>query len=210
MIIDEKCKKCRRAGEKLFLKGERCFTPKCAFTRKPYSPGILSSERKHRSSVTEYGIQMKEKQKVRNTYRISEKQFSNYVKKATEKKGVTPTEALYTSLESRLDNVVFRAGFASSRALARQMVAHGHIVVNGRKSLIPSRALIVGDVVSVREGSKRSKLFESFGEKLKNVKTPAWLKVDAEKSAITLQGKPVAAPGESTFNLTAVVEFYSR
>lgn len=210
MIIDEKCKKCRRAGEKLFLKGERCFTPKCAFTRKPYPPGILSSERKHRSSVTEYGIQMKEKQKVRNTYRVSEKQFGNYVEKATEKKGVTPAEALYEALESRLDNVVFRSGLVASRALARQIVAHGHIVVNGRKGTIPSRALVVGDVVAVREGSKNSKLFETLGEKLKNVKTPSWLKVDAEKSSITLQGKPVAAPGESVFNLTAVVEFYSR
>lgn len=210
MIIDEKCKKCRRAGEKLFLKGERCFTPKCAMERKPYPPGILSSERKHRSSVTEFGMQMRNKQKARNTYRVSEKQFSGYVKESTTKKGITPAEFLYEALESRLDNVVFRIGFANARALARQMVAHGHITVNGRKNTIPSRRLVVGDIIGVRAGSKSSKLFETLGEKLKNVKVPAWIKLDAEKQTATLQGKPKMEQGEASFNLTSVVEFYSR
>lgn len=210
MIIDQKCKKCRRAGEKLFLKGERCFTPKCAMERKPYPPGMLMSQRKHRSTTTEFGTQMRNKQKVRNTYRVSEKQFGNYVKESTTKKGSVPAEFLYEALESRLDNIVFRAGFANARSLARQMVAHGHITVNGRRCMIPSRRIKVGDVIAVRAGSKGSKLFEGLGEKLKTIKVPTWIKIDADKHTVAMQGKPKSAPGESTFNLTSVIEFYSR
>lgn len=210
MINDQKCKKCRRAGEKLFLKGERCFTPKCAIERKPYPPGRLLSEKKHRSNVTEYGIQMREKQKVRNTYRVSEKQFGNYIKDASAKQGANPAENLFEALESRLDNAVFRAGFAASRSLARQMVAHGHITVNGRRTDIPSRKLALGDVLAVRPGSKDSKLFEGLAEKLKTLTVPTWFKVDADKMTVTFQGKPKVAQGDHTFNLTSVIEFYSR
>lgn len=210
MITDQKCKKCRRAGEKLFLKGERCFTPKCAMERKPYAPGRLASEKKHRSSVTEYGIQMREKQRVRNSYRVSEKQFSNYVKSAARKIGTNPAEALFEALESRLDSAAFRAGFAQSRSLARQMVSHGHILVNGRRTTIPSRALKVGDVLSVREGSKDSKLFEGIAEKLQKVSAPTWVKIDPAHGTVTFQGKPKVAEGQNSFNLTAVIEFYSR
>lgn len=210
MITDQKCKKCRRAGEKLFLKGERCFTPKCAMERKPYPPGKILSEKKHRSNVTEYGTQMREKQKVRNTYRVSEKQFSGYVKEATRKTGAIPAEALFEALETRLDNVVFRAGFASSRSLARQMVAHGHITVNGRRTNIPSRRLNMGDVLSIRKGSKDSKLFENLGEKLKTQMIQPWVKMDAEKYEATIQGKPNLTKEEASFNLTSVIEFYSR
>lgn len=210
MITDQKCKKCRRAGEKLFLKGERCFTPKCAIERKPYPPGKLLSERKHRSSVTEYGTQMREKQKVRNTYRVSEKQFSNYVKEASGKQGINPAEYLFEALESRLDSAVYRAGFAKSRSLARQMVAHGHVTVNGRRTDIPSRRLKLGDVLAVRAGSAGSKLFEGLAERFKTLTVPTWLKLDAEKITATFQGKPKAGQGEAAFNLTSVVEFYSR
>lgn len=210
MIINQTCKKCRRVGEKLFLKGERCFTPKCAMERKPYPPGLPLSDHKHRSSVTEFGQQMRNKQKVRNTYRLNEKQFSGYVKEATGKKGATPAESLYEALELRLDNVVFRAGFTHARALARQMVAHGHITVNGRRSMISSRRLREGDVVAVRAGSKGSKLFETLGEKMKTVKVPTWIKVDAGAQTVTIQGKPKIVPGESSFDLTSVVEYYSR
>ena len=210
MITDQKCKKCRRAGEKLFLKGERCFTQKGAIERKPYPPGRLLSEKKHRSSVTEYGTQMKEKQKVRNTYRITEKQFSNYVKEASGKQGVKPAEHLFETLESRLDSTVFRTGFAGSRSLSRQMVAHGHITVNGRRTTIPSRQLKVGDVLAIRAGSAGSKLFEGLGEKLKTATVPTWIKVDAGKLTAVFQGKPKVGQGEASFNLTSVVEFYSR
>lgn len=210
-MINQKCKKCRRVGEKLFLKGERCFTPKCAMERKPYPPGKLLSEKKHRSSITEYGLQMREKQKVRNTYRVSEKQFGNYVKEAAGKSGVSPAEYLFASLESRLDNAVFRAGITHSRSLARQIVTHGHIMVNGRRTDIPSRRLKVGDVLAIREGSKASKLFEGLGEKLKTITTvPTWLKLDISKGTVVIQGDPKPAQGEHTFNLTSVVEFYSR
>ena len=210
MITDQKCKKCRRAGEKLFLKGERCFTPKCAMERKPYPPGRLISEKKHRSSVTEYGTQMKEKQKVRNTYRVTEKQFSNYVKEASGKRGANPAENLFESLESRLDSAVFRAGFAGARSLSRQMVAHGHITVNGRRTTIPSRQLKVGDVLAIRAGSAGSKLFEGLGEKWKTATVPTWIKTDAGKLTAVFQGKPKVGQGESSFNLTSVIEFYSR
>lgn len=210
MITDQKCKKCRRAGEKLFLKGERCFTPKCAMERKPYPPGMLMSERKHRSNVTEYGTQMREKQKVRNTYRVNEKQFSGYVKEASRKTGIIPAEFLFEALETRLDNIVFRAGFASSRSLARQMVAHGHIAVNGRRTDVPSRRIKMGEVLSIRGGSRESKLFESLGEKLKTLTIQPWIKMDAEKYEATIQGKPNLAKEEASFNLTSVIEFYSR
>lgn len=212
MNIDQKCKKCRRVGEKLFLKGERCFTPKCAMERKPYPPGKVLAERKHRSQVTEFGLQLREKQKVRNTYRVSEKQFGNYVKEASGKAGVNPSEFLFQSLESRLDSAVYRAGFASARSLARQMVAHGHITVNGRRTNIPSRRLKMGDVLGIREGSKGKKLFEGLGEKFKNntVAIPTWIKVDAEKHTALFQGKPVPGQNEHVFNLTSIVEFYSR
>lgn len=210
MITDQKCKKCRRAGEKLFLKGERCATPKCAMERKPYPPGRLISEKKHRSSVTEYGIQMREKQRVRNSYRVSEKQFSNYVKESSKKAGASPAANLFEALESRLDSTVLRAGFAHSRSLARQMVTHGHILVNGRRTDIPSRRLKVGDVLAIREGSKGSKLFEGTAEKFKSVTVPNWLKLDAEKTTVTFQGKPKVVEGQNMFNLTSVIEFYSR
>lgn len=210
MITDQKCKKCRRAGEKLFLKGERCFTPKCAIEKKPYAPGKLLSEKKHRSSVTEYGIQMREKQRVRNSYRVSEKQFSNYVKESSKKSGGSPAENLFEALESRLDSAVLRAGFAHSRSGARQMVTHGHILVNGRRTDIPSRRLKMGDVLAIREGSRGSKLFESTGEKFKTISVPNWLKLDPEKLTVTFQGKPKVAEGQNMFNLTSVIEFYSR
>ena len=117
---------------------------------------------------------------------------------------------MYEVLKSRLDNVVFRAGYANARSLARQMVAHGHITVNGRRSTIASRRTKLGDVIGVRVGSKGSKIFEGLGEKLKTVKVPTWIKIAADKHTATLQGKPKSAPGESTFNLTSVIEFYSR
>ncbi len=198
------CKVCRRLGESI------CGREKCAFKRRPYPPGRTMAERKHRSSVTDYGHQMREKQKVRNTYGLREKQFASYIKEATNIKGVNPAEALFEVLESRLDSAVLRAGFAPSRSLARQMVAHGHITVNGRRTYIPSRRLKVGDVLAVREGSKGTALFLGIAEKLASHTAPTWLSVDAQKVSATFQGKPKAIQGEYTFNLTTVIEFYSR
>jgi small subunit ribosomal protein S4 len=210
---DNKCKICRRAGEKLFLKGERCFTPKCAFERKPYAPGKRDSERKHRSTVTEFGTQLREKQKVRNVYRISEKQFSNYVKKASETKG-NPSENLFEGLESRLDSAVYRLGLAKSRSESRQIVAHGHILVNERRVTVPSYELTIGDIISIRTGSVGNGFFVNIAEKLAKVTIPVWLnftnKPENKKVEAEVRGKPVLDKQSSEYNLTSVIEFYSR
>ncbi|MFA5997121.1 MAG: 30S ribosomal protein S4 [Candidatus Paceibacterota bacterium] len=198
------CKICRRLGESI------CGREKCAFKKRPYPPGKLISEKKHRSTVTDYGRQLREKQKVRHTYGVSETQFSNYVKEASAKRGVNPAEFLFEALESRLDNAVFRAGFVTSRALSRQIVSHGHIMVNGRRSNIASRRMKVGDVIAIRPGSMNTKLFEGLSEKMKTLTAPSWFKVDADKLTATFQGKPKAGQAELSFNLTSVIEFYSR
>jgi len=207
---DSKCRICRRAGEKLFLKGEKCFTPKCVFNKKPYAPGRLDSQRKHRSQLTEFGRQLREKQKVRNIYGLREEQFSRYVKEATSRTGANPAEVLYKNLESRLDNVVFRLGLAVSRALARQMVSHGHITVNGRRVTIPSYRLKEGDVLGVRDNSKQKPLFVELGPKLAKHTYPSWLSFSPD----VLKGEVKAAPKlektDALFDLASVIEFYSR
>lgn len=211
MSVDAKCKKCRRAGEKLYLKGEKCFTPKCPFIERPYAPGMLDSQRKHRSNLSEYGEQMKEKQKLRNMYGLSEKQFSNYVKniKAVSiRANVNEQTALFVQLEERLDNVVYRMGLASSRSLARQLVSHGHIVVNGKKNDIASTVVKVGDEISVREGSKALKVFTSNAEKLKNAKFPSWLDMDFAKMSAKVKSRPIEM--DLTIDIQKVLEFYSR
>ncbi len=205
-----KCKICRRAGEKLFLRGERCLTPKCAMDRKPYSPGIVQSQRKHRSMQTEYGIQLREKQKIRNIYRLSEKQFARYVKDATSRRGVNPSEKLYENLETRLDSVVFRLGFADSRSHSRQIVSHGHVMINGRRIDVPSYKVKKGDIIQVRDGSKAKTLFVERAEKIKKHKFPIWVSFDSGKLEATVKGTPVLDKGEFTFNLRSVIEFYSR
>lgn len=207
-MIDAKCKICRRAGEKLFLKGEKCFTPKCTFIKKPYAPGKLDSERKHKSVTSEFGTQLKEKQKVRNTYGVGEKQFHNYIKLATSTKGVNPTEKLYEDLESRIDNIIYRLSFAKSRSFARQVVSHGHILINGTKITIPSYKVRIGDVISVREGSKSTVIFTDLDKKLEKVNAPSWIEFDAKKLEAKITGKP--KDKELIFNLNTVLEFYSR
>lgn len=210
MIIDKKCKVCRRAGEKLFLKGEKCFTPKCVFNKKPYPPGKLDSERKHKSTLTEYGRQLREKQKVRNIYGVSEKQFSNYVKKATATKAGSPAERLYQSLENRLDNITFRLGLSKSRTMARQMVSHGHITVNGTRSMIPSRAIKIGDVIGVREGSKGTNPIIEATKRMEDHKIPGWIAYDAKTGKSEIKNLPAEKDKDMTVNLNSVIEFYSR
>lgn len=210
-MSDAKCKKCRRAGEKLFLKGDKCFSAKCPFVERPYAPGKLDSERKHRSGFSEYGTQMKEKQKLRNTYGVSEKQFSNYVEnvnKVAKVNNVSPQDALLISLESRLDNFVYRMGVGSSRALARQLVNHGHIVVNNKRISIPSYTVKKGDVIALREGSKNIKVFTTLADKIKDIKTPKWLEFDSK----TISAKVINSPSEfdTTIDIQKVLEFYSR
>lgn len=209
-MSDPKCKVCRRAGEKLFLKGEKCFTPKCIFEKRPTPPGKPMNERKHRSNLTEYGIQLKQKQKVRNVYGLSEKQFARYVKEATTEKGANPVDLLYEKLERRLDNVVYRLGFAKSRTMARQMVAHGHFMVGKRKLTIPSYQVKNEDVIGVREGSKSSALFTTMKETLSKASTPNWILPEPTKLTATVKGTPKFDKNEMGFNFQSVIEFYSR
>ncbi len=204
------CKTCRRLGESLVLRGGKCASGKCAFARRPTPPGKPMAERKHRSNTTEYGVQMREKQKVRFSYGLSEKQFSGYVKEATQVKvkGTAPTEALYECLERRLDNVAFVLGFPKSRAHARQIVSHGHVTVNGKKMTIPSYRVKIGDVVAVREGSKVSPIFATASEDMS--KAPSWIIADPSKLSSTISGLPKLDKNRMTFNLQSVIEFYSR
>lgn len=209
MSSDPKCKICRRAGEKLFLKGDKCFTPKCIFEKRPTPPGKPLNERKHRSMVTEYGIQLREKQKIRNTYGVSEKQFRAYVDRAVKEKG-SPVDHLFENLERRLDNVVYRLGFAVNRTQARQMVSHGHFVIGKSKITIPSYRVSDGEEIVVRQGSRVSPLFSNATEKLSKQSVPAWLSLDPAKLTAVVRGTPKYDKTSLSYNVQSVIEFYSR
>lgn len=198
-----KCKVCRRLGESV------CGRKKCALVNRPTPPGKPQNERKHRSMLTEYGIQLKEKQKLRRTYGVSEKQFRAYVEKSTSEKG-SPVDHLFENLESRLDNVIFRLGFAVNRTQARQMVSHGHFVIGKRKITIPSYRVSAGEVVTVREGSRKSVLFTNATETLTKHSTPSWLLTDVAKLTATVKGLPKYDKNELGFNFQSVIEFYGR
>ncbi len=207
MILDKKCKRCRAKGEKLFLKGERCLSPKCAFLRKPNKPGIKPI--KARKSVSEYGKQLIEKQKAKYIYGINEKQFKRYFREISNKKG-SVSELLFQKMERRLDNIVFRLGFAPSRRKARQLVSHGHLLVNGRKSRTPSTELKIGDIISIRSGSAKKEPFLKLSETLKKYQVLNFLSLDLKK----MEGKLVSMPNieelKPTFNISLIVEFYSK
>ena len=193
-MMQDKCKKCRRAVEKLFLKGERCFTPKCAVARKPYVPGpATKSGKTRRVSTTEYGIRLREKQKVKFSYGLRTRQFDNYTKEAEGKAGGgNVMAALYSFLESRLDNVVFRMGLADSRSVARQIVTHGHVMVDGRRVDIPSYRVSIGNKVSVRPQSSVKAIFKDIDAKIKKHNPPVWLKLDKVKKEGEIIGTPTA------------------
>ena len=203
---DPVCRLCRREGLKLFLKGGRCYTKKCSFERRPTPPGQHGVRRR---KVGDYGLQLREKQKVRRVYGVLEKQFRNYFIEATRHSGVTG-EALLQSLELRLDNVAFRLGFAPSRAAARQLVAHGHFAVNGVATNIPSRRLKIGDRIEVRESHRERELFKTVKETLRSHQAPEWLSLDPA----SLSGSVLAVPRRDQmppeFNEQLVVEYYSR
>lgn len=188
----DKCKKCRRAGEKLFLKGERCFTPKCAIARKPYVPGPAKKSGGHRRpSSTEYAINLRENQKIKFSYGLRTRQFDNYVKEAAAKaRGGNVKESLYGFLESRLDNAVYRLGLAESRSIARQMVTHGHIMVNDRRVDIPSYRISIGDKISIRPQSAAKAIFKDLDIKMKKYNPPAWIKLDKAKKEGEIMGMP--------------------
>ncbi len=201
------CRQCRREGCKLFLKGERCTSKKCAMERHPSLPGGEYGRKKRIKQSYGYIVQLREKQKVKRTYGLLEKQFHKYYEKAERMKGVTGTNML-SLLERRLDNVVYRMGIGSSRAEARQIVNHGHILVNGKKVNIPSYQVKVEDIISIAESSKEKDMFK----KLKGIKitTPKWLEFDTE----TLTGRINAIPEREDIDLLIkehlIVELYSR
>ena len=178
---DEQCRICRREGQKLFLKGSRCYTDKCSVTRRNYAPGEHGQGKK---KISEYGTQLREKQKTKAFYGVGEKQFRKYFEMAENKKGITG-ENLLQILESRLDNVVYRLGFGTSRAQARQLVNHGHFEVNGKKVDIPSYLIKAGDVITVREIKKDNKTIKENLEVNAARPVPEWLEKDADK----MQGK---------------------
>jgi small subunit ribosomal protein S4 len=194
---------------KLFLKGERCFTPKCAIERRNYPPGMHGRRTQFRRRVSDYGLQLREKQKAKRIYGVMERQFRRYFQQALKHKGMTGANLLQT-LERRLDNVVYRLGLADSRAQARQLVTHGHITVNGRKMDIPSYLVRAGDVIGVRERSRRNAHFRNLADKLDPANVPPWLQLDPE----ALEGRVLSLPQrdqiDEPINEQLIVEFYSR
>jgi small subunit ribosomal protein S4 len=200
------CRLCRREGAKLFLKGTRCYTKKCSFERRPTPPGQHGVRRR---KVGDYGLQLREKQKIRRVYGVLERQFRNYFLEAQTHRGVTG-EWLLRSLELRLDNVVYRMGLASSRAQARQLVGHGHFAVNGRPTNIPSFQLKPGDRVEVRESRRSREPFKVAKETLKSHQAPEWLTVDAASLSGTISTSPSRDQMPLDLNEQLVVEYYSR
>lgn len=204
------CKLCRREGEKLFLKGERCFTPKCAFERRAYAPGQhgrFSQHRRRRES--DYSRQLRAKQKAKRIYGVLEKQFRRYFGQAQKQRGLTGVNLLQI-LESRLDNVVYRMGFAANRAQARQIVSHGHIIVNGRKTNIPSMTLVEGDVLSVREESKKNGLFKELAETAEKTTCALWIDRDVKNMSGRILRVPERGEIDGNLNEQLIVEYYSR
>jgi len=200
------CRLCRREGAKLYLKGNRCYSKKCAFERRPTPPGQHGVRRR---KVGDYGLQLREKQKVRRTYAVLERQFKNYFDTAEARPGVTG-ENLLRMLELRLDNAVFRMGFATSRAAARQLVAHGHYAVNGRPTNVPSYQLKAGDRVEVRESHRDREPFKLAKETLRSHQPPEWLSIDAGKLSGTVLDQPRRDQMPLDLNEHLVVEYYSR
>lgn len=205
--LDPKCRQCRREGEKLFLKAEKCFTDKCAIEKRNFPPGQHGQRRNQR--LSDYGVQLREKQKLRRIYGVLEAQFRSYYSEADRKKGITG-ENLLQLLESRLDNVAYRMGLGGSRTEARQIVRHNSILVNGKRVNIPSYQVKAGDVVSVAEGSKTQLRIKGALEAAEQRGFPEWLEVDVKALKGTFKAKPQRDELPSTINESLVVELYSK
>ncbi len=203
---DEQCRICRREGQKLFLKGSRCYSDKCSISRRNYAPGQHGQKR---AKLSEYGTQLREKQKTKSYYGVGEKQFRGYFEMASNKKGITG-ENLLQILESRLDNVVYRLGFGASRAQARQLVNHGQFAVNGQRVDIPSYLVKAGDVISVRESKKENGAIKANVEVNSARPVPAWLELNNE----TLSGKVIRLASREDVDIPVeehlIVELYSK
>jgi small subunit ribosomal protein S4 len=198
------CRLCRREGMKLFLKGDRCYTDKCAIARRSYAPGQHGQGKK---KISNYGVQLREKQKAKRIYELLEGQFRKYYEKADRMRGITG-ENLLKLLEMRLDNVVFRLGYGASRREARQLVNHGHFVVNGRKVDIPSFGVNIGDVITVSEKSRSSERFKMFAENPKAL--PNWIQGNVENFEAKIIAEPARADIDIPVNETLIVELYSK
>jgi len=214
MSLDPKCKICRRAGKKLFLKGEKCFSPKCPMVKKPYPPGIKGKRRQ--GMLSEYGKELREKQKLKLWYNLRENQFKKYVKEVLEKtkrssgKIENPSEMLIRELETRLDNVIFRLGLAASRFHARQLVSHGHFMVNKRSVNIPSFQVKKGDIIEVKKNKRNKAVFKDLALKLKNHQVPSWLSFNIEKFEAKVTGSPNLEEAAPPAEVSSVFEFYSK
>ncbi|MGH7822898.1 MAG: 30S ribosomal protein S4 [Candidatus Binatia bacterium] len=204
--VDSVCRLCRREGLKLFLKGERCYTDKCAIERRNYPPGDHGQAR---TKFSEYAIQLREKQKLRRIYGVLEKQFRRYFRGAERSRGITG-ETLLITLERRLDNMVYRMGFANSRAEGRQLVRHGHCAVNGRKVNIPSYLVKIGDVVTIRESSRQMVRVTEALEASQRRGIPDWLEVDRQSFTGRVKAMPARADLTMPINEKLVVELYSK
>ena len=207
---DSVCKLCRREGEKLYLKGERCFSPKCAVDRRPYPAGAHGQQVQFHRKASDYALQLRAKQKARRYYGVLERQFRRYFGEAERHRGLTGLNLLIM-LETRLDNVVYRLGFAASRPQARQLVNHGHFTVNGQKVDIPSYLVQPGDVVAVDPNSRQSEYFKQVADDLEHRAVPDWLSRDT----MTMSGRILALPTRAsmdipTINEQLIVEYYSR
>ena len=200
------CKLCRREGRKLYLKGDRCMTDKCALTRRATVPGQHGAGRK---TVKEYGMQLREKQTARRYYGVQEKQFKKYYVAADKKEGIAG-ENLLSILETRLDNAVYRMGMASSRKEARQLVRHGHFTLNGKKADIPSILLRVGDVIALKEKSRASDKIKGLMETMADANAPKWLEVNKEAASAKVVAVPARDDVDFEFNEQLIVELYSK
>ncbi len=209
-MIDARCKICRRLGVKLFLKGERCLSTKCPMIKRPYPPGEKGKRR--RRSFSEFGKELREKQKLRVIYNLGEGQFGNYIKGLLKRKGGIEdiSTALIKILELRLDSVVFRLGFASSMSQARQLVSHGFFSVNGRPVNIPSYRLRKGDVISLKKQKTKKAIFKNLKSILKKKEIPSWLKLDIEKLEGRVVGQPVLDEVSPPVEIPTIFEYYSR
>lgn len=205
-----KCKICRRLGVKLFLKGERCLSPKCSMVKRPYPPG-QKRKRKPRS-LSEYGKELREKQKLKNWYNLEERQFKNYVKGilAKKRKIVDPDTLLIRALESRLDNVIFRLGFTVSRAQARQMVSYGYFLINGKAIDVPSYQVKKGDIILIKPQKMKKPVLQNLKNLLKKQKPPNWLELDIEKLEGKVVGEPTLEEAAPPVEVSAIFEFYSK
>jgi len=205
--INPKCKRCRRTNTKLMLKGDKCQSVKCPMNKRNYPPGFHGSKR--RAKITDYGMQLNEKQKARLQYNLLEKQFKLTFNKAKAKEGNTGDNFLKL-LEMRFDNVIFRSGLASSRPQARQLVNHGHFIVNDKRMDIPSYKVKPDDIIKIKANKKNKKFFNNINDSLKGKEFPGWLNIDNNKVEIKVLHQPDSASLKANFNMQMVVEYYSR